>query len=402
MRFPLFERFQTWRAGPGSAPALPDGTPTPIRQSWERQQSEVPALLEKVRGHDAVRHARAGKARPTGLPPFGGAFARFASPDASRVFAGVLVQDVPSDTMATGLTCLREDVRRVVDLRSNNERQTIASCFEGRAHARDGDFAEFEVRRLGMRGESDDPLEQPALDLAALAPGARREDLQLRLRVDNRMPAVDAGGELTLPEPGSEHPQAFRLRRWDVPLERDAAIRPDLLRALMNELAESGLRGKVAFISPRGDRRAALCAAATRLHERFHRGELERHDLEDAVMDVCVRLRTTREPDLLDDPADIASLLAFCDLMLLLDRPASRAPTAPRSEPRVRVDPHVVVVSYDPDQVGRAQAWNADVTKTDLVGDRPTLMPRPRPSRARVQAEAPEADSPGSDIASSR
>lgn len=364
MKFPLIDRLQNRMSRPETSPApartLPADTPVHVRQAWERQEVAARIVLERLRAGDAVRPARKGavgasdRSVASRVPSPRGEFARVGALDASRVFADVLVQDVSRDPMTTGVAYLQEGVLRVVDLRSETERRDQPSCFEASPLVKGSDFAEFEALRLG-HPSSGDPVDQATDEapapIAQRAPGDQppprpglyalsgdgREAFALRVSLGGRGPRVNETGELTLAASGVQGDPSPRVCRWALPLESQAAIRPDVLRALMAELASGGIGGKVSFMSPQGDRRAAVCAAALRLHRRFHRDDLERHRLEETVMDVCRRVRSACGPDRLDDAADIATLLAFGDLMLLLDRPSSREQaTPPARRPRVR------------------------------------------------------------------
>jgi hypothetical protein len=175
----------------------------------------------------------------------------------------------------------------------------------------------------------------------------------------------------------------------------------------MDDVHQDGMGGRLAFTSPGGDRRAAVMAAAWQLHQRFHAGRLDRDQLEDAVMEICLRIRLNRDATLLGDPADVATLLAFGEQMLMSDGPRNAAhgrPELAATARRVRFLPvaqRVVALDDLPTRDGLRADAAVDVK----------FEPKPAPVRVTLEQrtamkgrDAPwEAQAgPGSDIASSR
>lgn len=364
--------FSALGAGVQRAPdlRLPEGTPRSVRDRWHANLHIAKCLLQdmrarpelmdgrqrqETRGQPVVLRSRSGASMPvesrTVLDGEGECLGRYGSSGATLVGAGAAIVGTPApiEAGAMVLSAIQHGIRRVVELDTAGERALHPSGLDQKILDRNGLLitlavdlrkARIDDEGVPIRGTGGrEPIVKRAPEaMLAAIPGAQSSLLTVELSLDNRPVYRQADGSV-----GSQHPDApgalltHRLERLQVPLAADRAIRPDALMALMNYLGPTGPNAvPTLFQSLDGDRRAAVVAAAREIHDCFHRDGLTAANLKDTVDAACMNVLLKRNTGLINDPADVATLLAFGELLMAEEIPLSQREQSRFPLPKVR------------------------------------------------------------------
>ncbi len=393
----------------GSEPAaqsprdLPMSTPEHVRRRWAAQLPDATALLAGLRQQPDMNYARArlqergieiglrsqsGSIRVERSTDLGSGFpVTYPRSGLSVVAPGAVIGATPdrAEAFVQVLACLQHRIQRIVELDSADERLRTPSgmdvgCLRGK-----GADIDLACCYGSKSGETEpEPIVKSPRILQDCGPEVTVSTLRATL---SRRRAPEAGpkdgglaqghAEITAPKPGR-----LLIMRIQVPLEPDQAIRPDLLQAVTSYLgvAEDGGMGRrpTLFQSLDGDRRAAVLAAALQIHDVHNRGGLCAGNLRHVVEAACQNVLIKRNPDLITDPADVASLLAFGDLLLEEARELKLKPAALQ---RVAFVPTVIRLDLAEDEIDEGSGVESDQDWDD---------------------DSDDDQSSGSDIASSR
>ena len=326
---------------------LPKDTPRDIKRRWNNRLREAKELLLEIREPGELERARKrlqdrgqrialrsqhGEAlieRRFVLRGFRDPDSDVGSSGLSSMGGGAVIGATPDgvDAGAHVLACVEHGIQRVVELDSLAERSgTQTQSYMGKGKL-EGDGIEIEIfqwkptKQEAKYQSKNRGTASPRGGLQAFDPSITSDLLRVHPNDVYRLP----NGKLVVGEPAADPKDARHSRRakhvierWQVPLAPDQAIRPDLLLAVMKEVAgpwaEEG--APTLFHSLDGDRRAAVFAAAAMINDCFRKGRLDRNTLLNEVEVACKNVGHKRNPDLITDPADVASLLAFGDLLL--------------------------------------------------------------------------------------
>lgn len=373
-------------AGAPRAPALrlPDDTPPSIRDRWQARLAIGKRLLTEMRARPELMDGRqrqdsrgltvALRTRAnasvqvesrTLLDGEGDCLRRYGSCGATLVGRGAAIIGTPAPVEAGAmiLSAVQHGIRRVVELDTASERSLYPSGLDERVLDRNGLMIVLEVNMRaacidddgrpirGTGGREPVVKRAPEARLATTIPGAQSSLVMAEFSVDGDPLYRRADGSLGRFGPDAPNERlTHRLERLQLPLEADRAIRPDALLAMMNYLGPTGPNAvPTLFQSLDGDRRAAVAAAAREIHDRFHRGGLTASNLEDAVDAACMNVLLKRNTGLIDDPADLATLLAFGDLLMAEEVPLSRREQSRPTAPRVKCADLTVRLEYEVD-----------------------------------------------------
>jgi len=363
---------------------LPDDTPPNVRDLWQARLALGKRLLEGMRTRSELADGRQrqdsrGLTVPlrsrtnasvkvesrTLLDGQGDCLGRYGSCGATLVGPGTAIigTPMPVEAGAMLLSAVQHGIRRVVELDTAGERARYPSGLDERRLDRNGLMIALEVavRRAridddgkpipGTGGRERAIKRAPEARVAATIPGARSSLVTAEFSLEGEPLYQQPDGSLGIlrPETPSD-PFTHTLERLLLPLEADRAIRPDALVAMMNYLGPTGPNAvPTLFQSLDGDRRAAVVAAAREIHDRFHRGGLTASNLEDTVDAACMNVLLKRNTGLIDDPADVATLLAFGELLMAEEVPLSRREQSQPTATRVRFADVIVRLDYEVD-----------------------------------------------------
>ncbi len=227
---------------------------------------------------------------------------------ARRLADGTLLMAPTSRHAAADLAaaCLREDIRRVVDLRSAHEKSRgYGSVLDGHSCNVAGPRGVAHFGRVGKEG----PLHAVGPHLPAPDSHVRRVEVTL----SRNGTTLDRDGRAA---PG----QVQDLSLIRMPVGSEKAICASRLFDVSVHLAKAGQTqgGTTAFQCADGGHVAATFAAASALLRRHLRGAVSPARMDEAILNECLRIRASR-PDVFRTE-DLASLRAFADQMLEAER----------------------------------------------------------------------------------
>ena len=369
---------------PTTALCLPDDTPASVKARWQNSLDIGTRLLKNMRARPELKDARnrhdgRGLKVPlrtgarasmqvesrTLLDGKGGCLGKYGSCGATLICPGAAILGTPApvETGAMVLAAVQHGIRRVVELDTAGERARYPSGLDERWLDRNGLMIGLEaaVRRAridddgkpipGVGGGERAIKRAPEARVAATILGAQSSLVTAEFSLEGEPLYQQPDGSLgTLRPETPSDPFTHTLERLMLPLEADRAIRPDALVAMMNYLGPTGPNAvPILFQSLDGDRRAAVVAAAREIHDRFHRGGLAASNLEDTVDAACMNVLLKRNTGLIDDPADVATLLAFGELLMAEEVPLSRREQSQPTATRVRFADVIVRLDYEVD-----------------------------------------------------
>jgi hypothetical protein len=213
--------------------------------------------------------------------------------NASRLPDGTIVMSPASPKQALAFVdaCVRQDIRRVVDLRSASEKAgRYASLLDGSAKPIAGEHGTVKVRHLKSHA--------PLLSAGGRVPAGDSHTRRVAV-------ALSRNGR---PVPGST--QDLSVIR--MPVGSGKAIPADRLFNVCVHLAqvEATEGGVTAFQCADGGRASATFAAARGLVERFRREQMLPGRVGEYVMEECAKVCRDHRPDVFKAD-DLASLLEF-------------------------------------------------------------------------------------------
>ena len=228
-----------------------------------------------------------------------------------RRAGGALVTGTPQvrQSIAWAAACAEHGIAFVVDMGTPEEASRLNHCMRSSAPAVFKDHAVTFETPSSLSGHR----EQTRLPQLGSGAWSRQVKVTMdthRLDGQGRREAVPAGL-------GSGAGNLSHKLRWlNVPSASNRAISPEALLHTCQHLGSLGV-GKdqaVAFMSPGGDRRAEVFAAAWNIQREIDRGAWSAKQMPGLVEVACLTMRIERDAGAFGAKEDIASLLAFARL----------------------------------------------------------------------------------------